>query len=57
MLRKSAVAISETAYQPLKGQAGNWTPPTSSSIPETAGMAYHLSPRSANCGKVGWLIG
>ena len=22
MLRKSAVAISETAYQPLKGQAG-----------------------------------
>ena len=37
---KSLVAISDKAYHPENGQVGNWIPPTSINIPETAGNPY-----------------
>lgn len=40
--------ISLLMYQPLKGAAGNSSPPISSSMLETAGSAYQRSPSSAN---------
>ena len=42
--RKSLVATSGTEYQPEKAVAGKWTPPASSSMPDTAGSANHCSP-------------
>lgn len=41
-------ATSVPMYQPLKGAAGNFIPPISNCMFETAGMAYHRSPRSLN---------
>lgn len=40
--------ISVLMYQPLKGAAGNSTPPTSKSMADTAGRTYQRRPRSAN---------
>jgi hypothetical protein len=44
-------------YQPLKGAAVYFTPPTSKSTSDTAGSAYHFKPRFTNHGCSGCEIG
>ena len=44
---RSLVAISTDVYQPAKGAAGNWSPPTSNIIPATMGRAYHSKFKSS----------
>ena len=45
---KSLVAISDTMYQPLKGAAGNSSPPQSNNMLETAGKQYQRKSRFSN---------
>lgn len=49
---KSLAPTSVPMYQPLKGAAGNMSPPQSNTRHATAGRAYHFKPISANHGNL-----